>query len=106
MFQPRIKEENRIAILTNLKTKLGLESEVPDDFDGIPVVNPLKAWFFPYADKRKPDDIPSLWALAEVVVKDPPESLDTKLVDRCLEIETVGLPKLTMGMFWRTLNST
>ncbi len=99
-FNRGLKEENRIAILANLKAKLGLESEVPDDFDGIPVVNPLKAWFFPYADKRGRDDISTLWTLAEAVVKAPPESLDPKLVDRCLAIETIGLPKLTMGMFW------
>src|SRR5271165_3627529 len=47
-FNRGLKEENRIAILAHLKAKLDLKSEVPNDFDGIPVVNSLKAWFFPY----------------------------------------------------------
>lgn len=93
-------EENRIAILTHLKTVFGMESEVPSDFDGIPVVNALKAWFFPYSSKRKADDIPSLWNLAEAVVKGSPEQLDPKLFERCLQIMNVGPAKLTMGMFW------
>lgn len=96
----RFKKESRCKVLEHLQTKFHLGSKVPEDFDGIPVVPPFGAWFFPYAGKREADDIPSLWALAKATVSNPPEKLDPKLFDRCLQIKSVGPPKLTMGMFW------
>lgn len=99
-FNRNLKEEKRRSTLAYFKGKFGLQSVVPTDFHGVPVVSSLAAWFFPWAHERKADDIPNLWALAEVVVKNPPEELDSKLFDRCLQIRTVGPAKLTMGMFW------
>jgi 5-methylcytosine-specific restriction protein B len=99
-FNRGLTLENRRRILAYLKTKFQLAAEVPTDFDGVPVVPHKAAWFFPWARTRKPDDIPSLWALAEAVVKNPPEKLEAKFFDRCLRIEAVGPAKLTMGMFW------
>lgn len=99
-FNRALKEENRLGILTHIKEKLELHSGIPTDFDGIPVVDNRRAWFFPYAHKRKPDDVPSLWALAKAVVSGPPNKLEAQLFSRCLEIDTVGPAKLTMGMFW------
>lgn len=99
-FNRNLTVENKRKILTHLKAKLQLQSEVPTDFDGIPVVQALAAWFFPFKSDRKPDDIPSLWTLAESVVAKPPEELDPKLFERCLQILSVGPAKLTMGMFW------
>jgi len=99
-FNRGLTNENRRGILSYLKAKLNLQSDVPTDFDGIPIVNSQAAWFFPYASSRKADDIPSLWTLAEAVVQNPPEKLDAKLFERCLQILSVGPAKLTMGMFW------
>lgn len=99
-FNRGLTDENRRAILAFLKTKFELLSEVPTDFDGIPTVNNLSAWFFPWQNNLEPDDIPSLWALAEGVVNGSPEKLDPKLFERCLRIDAVGTAKLTMGMFW------
>jgi hypothetical protein len=99
-FNRGLTNENRRGILSYLKAKLNLQSDVPTDFDGIPIVNSQAAWFFPYASSRKADDIPSLWTLADAVVQNPPEKLDAKLFERCLQILSVGPAKLTMGMFW------
>ncbi len=99
-FNRSMKDENRREILKVIKTKFDLKEDVAEDFDGIPVANALRAWFFPFKKDRKPSDIPSLWALADAVIQKPPEELDGALFDRCLEILNVGVPKLTMGMFW------
>jgi hypothetical protein len=99
-FNRGIANDNRRKILADLKTKFNLQSEVPEDFEGIPTVDPRDSWFFPSFSVRKPDDVPSLWALAESVVNGPPENVDPKLFERCLQIKEVGPPKLTMGMFW------
>src|SRR6266478_5104555 len=80
-FNRGITNDNRRSILTYLKESLELESEVPTDFEGIPVVDNRQARFFSYIHTRDPDDIPSLWALAETVVKELPEKLDTKLFE-------------------------
>ena len=99
-FNRGLTKENRCKILAHFKDRLRLQSEVPTDFDGVPVVSNQAAWFFAYQSERKPDDIPSLWTLAESVVARPPEELDPKLFERCLQILSVGPAKLTMGMFW------
>lgn len=100
-FNRGMKDENRLAILRVLKELLNLQAEVPTDLGGIPTVNNMAAWFFPYlSNGRKPDDIAKLWDLADAVVNGGPEELDATLFARCLEIRTVAIPKLTMGMFW------
>jgi hypothetical protein len=99
-FNRGLKDENRIAILKILKEKFNLAAPAPSDFNGIPVVDNMKSWFFPYSSRRDSEDIPSLWSLAESAVTKSPEQLDAKLFDRCLEIDTVAIAKLTMGLFW------
>ena len=99
-FNRGLTDQNRIAILNTLKAKLRLQSPVPSDFSGIPVVDNQQSWFFPYPDKRKPDDVANLWELAASALQNKPEQLDPKLFNRCLEIYTVGPAKLTMGLFW------
>ena len=54
-FNRGIKDENRIAILKSLKVKLSMKSEVPEVFDGIPVLNNMKAWFFSYQKDQNKD---------------------------------------------------
>jgi hypothetical protein len=87
-------------MLERLQSKFNLASKLPEDFDGIPVVPPFGAWFFPWSYERRVDDIPSLWSLAKATMSDPPDKLDPKLFLRCLDIKAVRPPKLTMGMFW------
>jgi len=41
-----------------------------------------------------------LWELAEAVAGAASNDLDAALFERCLSIKQIGLPKLTMGMFW------
>jgi hypothetical protein len=96
----RFKDDKRRKMLERLQGKFNLASESPEDFDGIPVVPPFGAWFFPYASEREVDDIPSLWALAKSTVSVRPDKVDPKLFLRCLQIKSVGPPKLTMGMYW------
>ena len=81
--------ENKKAILARIKEKLGLHAPIPTDFAGLPVVNNMKSWFFPYVATRKKDDIPSLWALAIAAAKGGPETLDPVLFDRCLQNTSV-----------------
>jgi len=99
-FNRGTKDASRRAILESLKTHWGLQAEAPDDFNGIPVVIAQSAWFIRYAARRSPEDAPRLWRLARETVEKSPADFDRGILDDCLKIKGLGLPKLTIGMFW------
>ena len=43
LFNKGITNSNRIAIIRSIANVFGIESKVPNNFDGIPVLNNLKA---------------------------------------------------------------
>lgn len=45
-FNKEITNENRMAIAKEIGTKIGVVASVPTDFDGIPVLNNMRSWFF------------------------------------------------------------
>lgn len=49
---------NRIAILEGIASVFRISATVPSNFDGIPVLNNLKATFYGFKDGRKADDMP------------------------------------------------
>lgn len=94
------RTEKRREILTVLKERFGLAEAVPDHFDAIPVVDAQQSWFLPRPAERQPGDVDSLWQLARSAIEGGAAALNLELFDRCLLIKTVGLAKLTMGLFW------
>ncbi len=99
-FNRKVTHENRRAILTEIKAELGLQADVPTDFDGIPVMNPMMSWFLPWESGRDPGDVPALWNFAAQVVRRNPRQVDSDLFQRCLQVHCVSITNLTMGMFW------
>lgn len=99
-FNRSVKDANRVAILGEIKQSCGLNSALPTDFAALPIVNNLAAWFFPYAKSRGENDINNLWQLARETLTKTPKDFDRDLLQTCLGIRSVSLPKLTMGMFW------
>jgi hypothetical protein len=96
-FNRNIKDQKRRAILTVIKERLQLQAELPADFEGIPTVFPMMAWFFAWEYKRKADDIPALWAFAEAIVTRLPEDVPPELFNRCVEVACVSVANLTDG---------
>jgi 5-methylcytosine-specific restriction protein B len=99
-FNRSVTDDNRRALWEALKDEWQLESEVPVDFDGLPLANPQAAWLMPYARKRTPEHVPLLWRFFEHIMAATPETLDTALMQKCLDLQQVGFATLTMGMFW------
>jgi hypothetical protein len=99
-FNRKAKHENRRAILTMIKEELGLQAEVPEDFDGIPIMNPMMSWFMPWESERDPGDVPALWDYAAQIVRRTPDQVNPDLFKRCLLVHCVSITNLTMGMFW------
>lgn len=69
LFNKQISEKNRINILSKIKEKFNLKSDVPTDFSGIPILNNMKSMFYHFTPYRKETDIPNLWNLFEVAIK-------------------------------------
>ena len=85
--------ENRIAYCEKFKEMFGLKAEVPDNFDGIPTVFTMRAFFFHW-DKK--DRTEYLWKLLDKIVNNQDIS---DVFDFLIEDE---MPKytLTMLLYW------
>lgn len=99
-FNRGTKESNRKAMWEMLKAEWNLKSEVPQDFEGLPLANAQNSWLMPYAKDRAPQHVPLLWKFFEHLLSVEPQSLDSDLMQQCLDLPHVGLAMLTMGMFW------
>jgi 5-methylcytosine-specific restriction protein B len=104
-FNRSMTDENRKAIATELANLLGVEEAVPKSFEGIPVLNNQRSWFFGYAEKRGEGDIDALWrvfaAAAEYVSSDLPDRR-TELAsayDDATQVWGVAW-NLSTGLYW------
>lgn len=67
-FNKGIKNANRTALLGQFAKQFSIKAVVPTEFDGIPVVMNLSAWFFAYKENRGEHDIDNLWELLEKAI--------------------------------------
>lgn len=99
-FNRNISDNTRRGIIAALKEEWLLTAPIPDDFSGVPLIPNSNSWFFPFARERNDNDVSNLWRLAKEALADDHGSIDPEIIDTCLRIKTVGLAKLTMGLFW------
>lgn len=103
-----IKDANRRSIASELATFLGVQEPTPAlDWkeDGIPFVNNQNVRFFAHFRDRNPGDIGALWSLfsdARVADIDDERCREAFIqsYDNALTVKQVGVPKLTMGLYW------
>ncbi|MDD3601998.1 MAG: hypothetical protein PHZ17_01625 [Sulfurovum sp.] len=96
VFNRGIADDNRIKILKRLKEFFDISEEIPESFDGVPVLNNQKSWFFAYKYDKLENDIDLLWELFESFMSD---KISGDLFDRCLEIKGVK-QNITMAFYW------
>lgn len=101
VFNRGIRDDQRIAILTRIRNHFQLQSSVPSDFSGIPVLNNMKSWFFPYQALREMEHIPRLWRVFRMALQENPLNNEKFLqtFDEALSTRVVNI-NLTMGLFW------
>ena len=105
IFNRGITDANRKTIAAELAKFLGVEESVPESFEGIPVLNNQKSWFFGYEKTRQPDDIDTLWEIfAEAIRFAESEDAEVrsafiKAYDNATQRFQVGW-NLTMGLYW------
>jgi 5-methylcytosine-specific restriction protein B len=66
LFNRGIRDSNRQAIARELAGFLDVQEPVPQGFEGIPVLNNQKFWYFPYDRDRDPSHIDKLWTVFEL----------------------------------------
>lgn len=105
LFNKGITNANRIAILESFATVFNIKSKVPNNFDGIPVLNNLKATYYGFKDDRQAADIDNLWGLYESAInlaeKDDEANCEifTKWYDTVHD--QLGIRwNITMGLYW------
>ncbi len=105
IFNRGIKDSNRKLIAKGLAEFLGVDDPVPDSFEGIPVLNNQRSWFFGFEKDRNPEDIDMLWMIfAEALRYADSDDTDARneferAYDNATEICGVGW-NLTMGLYW------
>lgn len=106
LFNKKLTDANRIAILKAIAELFDVSSPVPHSFDSLPVLNPQNATFYPFVNDRQETDIDILWALfdtALVYAKDPTAENRkdvAKCFDAAVNIKYNGNSKITMGLYW------
>lgn len=101
VFNRRIGYEQRLAILSQMKQYFELISELPDDFNGVPVLNNMKSWFFPNQKSRGISDVARLWRVFHLALKnDPLQNAEfLQAFDEALTVKQTNV-NLTMGLYW------
>jgi 5-methylcytosine-specific restriction protein B len=101
VFNRGIRNEHRVAILSQMKQKFNLQSQLPIDFDAIPILNNQSSWFFSFQGKRKAGDVEKLWRVFQLALKENPlnHMEFPKAFDDALTVRRTNI-NLTMGLFW------
>ena len=107
LFNKGISDANRRKVASAVATELGMRSEGPTEFVGIPVLNNLNATFYAFTgDRRRKDgDIDRLWTLLEAEVElashdaEAARSRFATAFDGVVHQFGLGW-KLTMGLHW------
>ncbi len=104
-FNRGMTDANRKLIAAELAKLLGVTMPVPATFEGIPVLNNQRSWFFRYADKRGAGDIDALWrvfAAAQALVEDDGPGTRDEFIDAYDAATQVwGVAwNLSTGLYW------
>ncbi len=96
--------KNRVLLAQKIKELFGLKSEVPSDFVGIPVQNPMMASYISFSENRSPDgkDVDRLWKLFEQAQDEKADI--SKVFNSVLKQYSIAIPKLTMGLYYISPN--
>lgn len=103
LFNKGITNDNRIAILNQIKKLFNISASVPTDFDGIPVLNNMSATFYYFSDGRGEKDIDNLWTLFQYAISYADTQEDEAKF--AAAFDTVVAQKgvswnITMGLYW------
>lgn len=106
LFNKRLTDSNRIAILKAVAELFDVKAPVPTSFDSLPVLNPFNATFYKFIPDRGESEIQDLWELFDSAldyVENPSPDATARVseyFDRCINKKGNGNGKITMGLYW------
>lgn len=96
IFNRHIEHLNRLNAVRLFKDLLSLKSPIPDDFEGVPILNNQRSYFFGYRDKRNENDIENLWIILEKIIND--ENIEDAF-NKVIRQYNINI-NITMALFW------
>lgn len=111
LFNKKLRDDNRIKILTAIADLFNIKTPVPTSFDSLPVLNPQNATFYYFIDERGENDIDDLWELftfALAYVQEPTADNKEKFMhyfDLAINKKGNGNSKITMALYWISPNA-
>ena len=105
LFNRGIKDSNRKIIAQGLADFLGVKEAVPKTFEGIPILNNMNSWYFPFEKARAPDHIEALWSVFAAGIKFSASPGDDTRNEFSEAFDNAnGRPNvawnMTMGLYW------
>ena len=105
LFNKGITNANRITIIAGFAKEFGVTAAVPQNFDGIPVLNNQSATFYYFVGDRGEHDIDNLWDFfhAALDYADEPNAANKHRFVSAYDVVLAqrGVKwNLTMGLFW------
>lgn len=105
LFNKRITDENRKKIIGGIANEFGIEADIPEKFNGVPLLNNQKATFYSFSNDRGKNDINNLWDVFTAALDYADNGTDdnrNKLIKAFnLVIKQKGVRwNITMGLFW------
>lgn len=95
-FFLRYRDRKNVEYLNELARRIKLDVSPIDHLYGVPTPNNQSSWFFGYAYRRKPEDIPLLWTFFNAARN---ESITDDLYQQVQGIWGMGYTKITEGLF-------
>ena len=105
LFNKGLTDANRTATLQAFADLFRVKAEIPLRFDGIPVLNNLKATFYWFKRDRKENDIEHLWDLFEAALnlssKDCEQNREqfSQIFNQVITQNGIRW-NITMGLYW------
>lgn len=102
----KLKESNRVKIITAFAKELAVGAAIPTSFDAVPVLNNQNATFYYWTGDRGPDDMDHLWDFFESALEyvkapsDDKRQVVSKYFDLAINMKGNGNSKITMGLYW------
>ncbi|MCD8090226.1 MAG: AAA family ATPase [Clostridiales bacterium] len=105
LFNKGISNSNRILIIEGLAAELGIKADVPESFEGIPVLNNLKSTFYWFKGERGEHDIDNLWSLFIAALEFSDDNTEINKQAFCKIYDAALLQQgvkwnITMGLYW------
>ena len=105
LFNKGISDENRISILEGIKSVFAINATAPHHFEGVPLLNNLKATFYNFEGDREEHDIDRLWDVFETALRFADSDSEENRRAFSAAYDTVLRQKgirwnITMGLYW------